>query len=410
MEEFIVKHSILNIKEKKKFGEVFTPLVLINQIIDKITELFPNYWSNPNLKILDPANGIGNFPFVIYIRLMDGLKHVIPNKQKRKKHILENMIYMIELNPNNILLTKQLFKLESNVKLNLITGDFLTHDFKEQTFDLIISNPPYQKNNTNTGNAIWPFFVRKSCMLLKNNALLSIIHPAGWRKPISEKAKTKDLYELLTKTNQMLYLEIHNTKDGMNTFGAGTRYDWYVLQKHISNKKTIIIDEIGKKYTLNLSKYSYLPNYNFKNVFKIIAKSNEEHVNILFSSSKYEARKTHVQEIKNNIYKYPLIHSTPLSGIRYMYSSNNNQGHFGIPKVIFGDSGIYNSIIDTDGKYGMTSHAIAIVDEKKNLKYIKEAIESNEFKKILDACSWSNYQIDSQLFSYFRKDFWKDFI
>jgi hypothetical protein len=32
-----------------------------------------------------------------------------------------------------------------------------------------------------------------------------------------------------------------------------------------------------------------------------------------------------------------------------MYSQYNNKGHFGIPKVIFGETGTYNVIIDTCG-------------------------------------------------------------
>ena len=58
----------------------------------------------------------------------------------------------------------------------------------------------------------------------------------------------------------------------------------------------------------------------------------------------------------------------------------------------------------------MSQHAMAIVDEKEKLEDIKKAIESVEFKKILDACKWSNFAIDWKLFNYFKKDFWKDFV
>jgi len=36
---------------------------------------------------------------------------------------------------------------------------------------------------------------------------------------------------LMTKENQMLYLEIHGIKDGQKVFNCGTRYDWYLIQK-----------------------------------------------------------------------------------------------------------------------------------------------------------------------------------
>ena len=56
--------------EKNKFGEVFTPSILINEMIDNLPM---EVWSNPSLKWLDPANGIGNFPMIIYERLLKEL-------------------------------------------------------------------------------------------------------------------------------------------------------------------------------------------------------------------------------------------------------------------------------------------------------------------------------------------------
>ncbi len=34
--------------------------------------------------------------------------------------------------------------------------------------------------------------------------------------------------------NTMIYLEIHDAKDGMNQFNCGTRHDWYVLYKNLN--------------------------------------------------------------------------------------------------------------------------------------------------------------------------------
>ena len=61
---------------------------------------FPNnVWSNTKLKWLDPAAGVGNFGLLIYYRLMNGLKSKIPDLKKRSTHILENMLYQVELKP-----------------------------------------------------------------------------------------------------------------------------------------------------------------------------------------------------------------------------------------------------------------------------------------------------------------------
>lgn len=126
--------------------------------------------------------------------------------------------------------------------------------------------------------------------------------------------------------------------------------------------------------------------------------------------SAYESRKKHVSKTETSEYKYPCIHSTPQSGTRFYYSKINNNGHFGIKKVILGETGIYNAINDMNGKYGMTQQAMAIQYDNNDGILIKQAIESDKFKELINACSWSNYSIDCRMFNYFKKDFWKAFI
>ena len=56
--------------EKKAFGEVMTPISLVNDMLDTLPK---EVWSNPNLKWLDPCGGCGIFSSVIIERLMVGL-------------------------------------------------------------------------------------------------------------------------------------------------------------------------------------------------------------------------------------------------------------------------------------------------------------------------------------------------
>ena len=48
--------------EVKEHGEVMTPLTLVNEMLDKLPS---EVWVNPNLKWLDPCNGVGTFPSVV---------------------------------------------------------------------------------------------------------------------------------------------------------------------------------------------------------------------------------------------------------------------------------------------------------------------------------------------------------
>ena len=280
-------------------------------------------------------------------------------------------------------------------------------------FDGVIGNPPYnakQEKKTKKkggGDLLWNKFVEKSLKIwLQDDGYLLYVHPAGWRKPNSEHSKYH-LFDLMTKENQMIYLEIHDTIDGMKIFNCGTRYDWYLIQRREKYSDSKVKDEKHNFVDLDLSKWNWLPNYYFNKIDSLLVKNNEQVVNIMFSTSSYETRKNWMSSIKTEEYKYECIHSTPKKGIRYYYSNCNNKGHFGISKVIFGESGIYNSIVDKDGIYGMTQHAIAISDTIENLELIKSILDSKEFKIITDACSWSNYAIDWRMFLSFKKDFWK---
>ncbi len=74
--------------------EVFTSPKLANQVLDLLPE---HVWSNKELKWLDPSCKTGVFLREIAKRLLIGLKEVIPDLEKRKEHILKNMLYGIAL-------------------------------------------------------------------------------------------------------------------------------------------------------------------------------------------------------------------------------------------------------------------------------------------------------------------------
>ncbi len=438
--------------EKKLYGEVFTPLSLVQEMLDSIDKYADdNFWKNKDLKILDPAVGIGNFPLIAYKKLDQGLKTIIKDDNERKKHILENMLYMVELNPNNVKLLKKIFNYK-NYKLNIIEGDFLSEETQKkmikkwgiEKYDLVMGNPPYQGQQEAKGKrpSIWPKFIIKSINLLDKNGYLNFVTPSGWRKPQTERTNYNGLFELMCHNNHLIYLEIHDANDGLKLFKAATRYEWYLIQNKKSNNKSIIKDQKNIINKINLKSLYWLPNHSFKEVFEIITdkqenrcelitnqklkdkcKYNKDKINeckcfTIYDRTAYGSDKNFVKDennvLNNSNYKKILIHSTPKSGIRYKYTNifdndiKNDTPMFGVAKIIFGDSGINNIIMDIDGKYGLTSHAISIAIPISEFNNLKTFLESNEFKNILDACSWSNYQIEWRLFTHFRENFWKD--
>ncbi len=162
--------------ETKERGEVMTPLSLVNEMLEKLPK---NVWKNPNLKWFDSCNGTGPFLVSIIYKLMIGLSEEIKDVEKRYKHIVENMIYAGELNPENMFLYMCAVDPKDEYLLNVYCGDFLKEGFdyhmknvwKVDKFDIIIGNPPYK------GNLHLHF-------LLKSNSIcdykIIFVHPSSW--------------------------------------------------------------------------------------------------------------------------------------------------------------------------------------------------------------------------------------
>jgi hypothetical protein len=272
------------------------------------------------------------------------------------------------------------------------------------------SNPPYNASGkTATGNTLWQKFTTSALNnWIKPEGYLLFVHPSSWRKPTSGKAKNKGMFELMCHTNQMVYLEIHGLIDGQKTFNCGTRYDWYMIQKIKSTYITTILQEDNVEIEIPLTTCSWLPNADILTICK--PRKITEYCPVLYSASWYDPRKKWMSVKKDNTYIYSCVQSITKTGIRYCYSSID-KGFFGISKVIIGESGLNNVVIDMKGEYGMTQGAMAIkVDTLKEAESIKKALLSEKFKTFIQQSMFSNFRIDWQLFTVLARDFWKDFV
>ncbi|MEB3122272.1 MAG: Eco57I restriction-modification methylase domain-containing protein [Snowella sp.] len=84
--------------------EVFTPPILVNQILD----LLPvELWENPEAKFLDPVSKSGVFLREIAKRLMVGLESQIPDQQERINHIYQHQLFGIAITELTALLSRR---------------------------------------------------------------------------------------------------------------------------------------------------------------------------------------------------------------------------------------------------------------------------------------------------------------
>jgi hypothetical protein len=401
--------------EVKTMGEVMTPINLVEEMLDTLPY---EVWTNPNLKFLDPCNGVGTFFSVVIERLMKGLVSFQPDEKLRYKHILENMIYACELQAKNLFLFLYAFDPKDEYAMNVYCGSYLDEGFDNhmnfwgiEKFDIIVQNPPYNNNtgNRGTGNTLWDKFVIKAISQLIEGGYLVSINPDGWR---GFKGTFKNVQTLL-RSKQLLYLEIHNKYDGQKTFGVSTTYDFYCLHNVPNKMFTKIKCQDGTIERVDLSKMEYIPNGMYKTFEKLITKNNEESVNVLHSESDYAHRKEYISKEQTEEFNLPVVYLTYKDGsMKFNYSSTNQKGHFDIPKVVF-SNGISTPIIDEIGEFGLGVFSSAIIDEPKNLPFIQKAMLNPDFIKLMsfsDGVTGTGHRYNRKVISLFRKDFWKEFL
>lgn len=211
----------------------------------------------------------------------------------------------------------------------------------------------------------------------------------------------------------MKYLEIHNEKDGKDVFKMETRYDWYIL-KNQSGKNTLTRIKFQSEpvTTLNIQSLEFIPNGQVDLVSNLIAKHDEDKVELLFSRSDYGIDKKWMSKSQNEIFNKPCVYTVNSESKASLYYSSKDNGHFGLPKLIWSNGRISSigSYIDHEGKFGLTQFAYAIVDKKSNLKKIKKAFDSKKFRDLMELCAVGQLTVNHKVIASFRKEFWKDFL
>lgn len=393
--------------EKDKFGEVFTPPKLINEMFDQLPS---SVWSNPNLKWLDPANGIGNFPMIAFSRLNEGLSKEIPDDKKRKEHIVKNMLYMVELNGKNVAVAKKVFGKDANIYCGSFLEDGWKKSFGIDAFDIIMGNPPFQKEQENTrkggygGRTIWNRFVDNSIDILAPKGLLCFINPSNWRGL----GELHYLWDRLTSL-QILYLHIYGKKAGQQMFNVGSRFDLYVIENTNNTKPTKVIEEMEKEHQIQMKDWPFLPNYDYT-TFKKILTTEDKGIDVIYSRSLYGTDKDNMRDNNKSNFHHKVVHSIKQDGITYWYTNDKTKGHFGVPKVILNfneQQYSHKEQNDYEGKYGMSQISFGLpIRSKKEGDEILKSIDTGVFKTMIAATKWGAFQTDYRMFRYFRPDWY----
>ena len=271
-----------------------------------------------NLKILDPACGSGAFlnqALEFLIREHTFVRDILLPFQdltlgyEIETAILEHNLYGVDINEDAVEIAKLSLWLRTAQKGRMLTNlsdkivcanSLLDMPFAENSFDVVIGNPPYIKEYTNK-NAfdglrgspyyqgkmdLWYFFGCQALDLIKENGLIGFIAPNNW---ISNAGASKFRNKVL---NDGKILEFIDFGDFKVFEDAGIQTMIYVMTKTKNNEnyKLQVSKLVYKNIThIEASDFLYLKNSNhFESFISTINKTKQLDNIISFSNQTIE--------------------------------------------------------------------------------------------------------------------------
>ena len=340
-----------------------TPMGCVREMVSSVPK---DFWKNPNLKILDPCSGNGNFH-----------AHLLRYTN------LENLVFN-EINSIRIENVKKLF----GSKAKVINKDFLDFNPKYHQYDMVVANPPYAVFNNgirvSKNHSLSRLFIKKALEVLKPSGLMLFIVPDNWMSLSDRNQLPMELSKY-----QFLHLNIHGAKKWFPKIGSS--FTWFLLKKEPNKNPFKIENHYLVKDTCKArlrENSTFIPLYFNSKVARIFEKtiysSNEKYLIETSSDLHKFTKKDIISTIQNEEFQYPLIH-TPTQKV---YSKRPHKYQKGW-KVFLSLTNKYGTFV---GDEGMTQ-SIAFIRCKNKLEAKRLCKELNQpiYKFLNDLTRYGNF-------------------
>ena len=375
---------------KIQYGEVLTSLEGVNYLLDQLPV---ECWKNPNLTWLDVGAGTGNIINAVIERLHVGLSDSIRDYNKRDKYIRNKMIFMSELNEYH---HEKLLKISHN----------LYHDVFNinETFDIVISNPPYvmlgvkktpSKKNISKkkdGITVWPMFVEKLFNIC--NLYCSLIIPPLWMRNNPGNARETILNNLY-KCRCLNYYEANKIffKNGQ------TPVSFIILSK--DDVPSLFYD---KTYMIFHPANNIIPMKNYK-IFKQLIPYLNDYGHIKAIKTNLPSKNIKFSENKSKQFPYKNIKTTLLTDVVYNYS--NKPLNYRFPKIVLAHKALGLAFFDEEG-LGLSTRDNYIIESTDEV--LLEFLQSDFVQLVFDSFRFRMRFLEREAFLYLpRVDFIPDF-
>jgi hypothetical protein len=237
-------------------------------------------WKDKSLTWFDPACGIGNFPIMVYYRLLKGLDKTIISDKVRSRYIIEKMLFMNELNKKNVVLCRKLFAMiDPEAKLNISNKDFLEVSGK---YDIIVGNPPYNEARVKetSDQPLYSKFIVKAIEM--TDKLLFVV-PSRWfsgGKGLDEFRKSmllrKDIVSINHIPNSRTIWPEVEIKGGVNYFYLDKSHNGLTEFTSDMNNKQMVKLLLDKNADVNI--------HNEDKIYPIHLSKNKEIIKLLLKA------------------------------------------------------------------------------------------------------------------------------